>query len=49
MGHGRIFLSVHLGPSQLFFVNLLDVGLLSGLLHQVSTKRGIPKQSPGNE
>ena len=39
MGHGRILLSVDLARSQWFFVNLLNGGLLSGLLHQVSHQK----------
>ena len=46
MGHGGILLSVDLARSQLFFVNLLDGGLLSGLLHQVSHQKGNSKAEP---
>ena len=38
-GHGRILLSVDLARSQLFFVNLLDGVLLSGLIPQVSEQK----------
>ena len=39
MGQGRILLSVDLARSQLFFVNLLDGVLLSGLIPQVSDQK----------
>ena len=48
MGHGRILLSVDLARSQLFFVNLWD-GRNPLRLHQMSHKRGMPNQSPGEE
>ena len=46
MGHRRILLSVDLARSQLFFVNLLDGGPLSGLLHQVSHQKRNSKAEP---
>ena len=46
MGHGRIFLSVDLARSQLFFINLWDGVLLSGLLPQVSHQKQNSKAEP---
>ena len=46
MGHGLILLSVDLARSQLFFVNLLDGGLLSGLIPQVSHQKWNSKAEP---
>ena len=49
MGLARILLSVDLARSQCFSSISGMGGPLSGLLPQVSDKRGIPKQSPGEE
>ena len=49
MGLGQIFLSVYLARSQSFSSISGMGGPISGLLPQVSDKRGIPKQSPGEE
>ena len=46
MDHGRIFLSVDLALSQLFFVNMWMGGLLSGLLPQVSAQKRNSKAEP---
>ena len=46
MGHGRIFLSVDLARSQLFFFHLWDGRTLSGLLSQVSHQKRNSKAEP---
>ena len=42
MGHGRVFLSVDLARSQLFWVNLWDSVLLTKVSHQKRDSRAEP-------